>query len=329
LISERNAEYFIRVSRFIDDLLDKFYGMERFYNIMERKDLVGHLVVGMAPHISAGTLGRIIGFTTARGTFAHPYFHCAVRRDCDGDEDSVMLLLDSLLNFSKKYLSTKSGGTEDIPLILSTKIVPSEVDDQVFAVETIKSFPLEFYEATQKSINPADIKLETVGDRLGKENELYNLNFAFDTTRIDEGPSITMYSQLKTMMEKVEKQLELARRIRAVDERDVASRVLNFHFLRDIYGNLRSFGQQKFRCVSCNRKYRRVPLVGKCIRCGGKILLTVHKGGIEKYLGISQEIAEKYGLSDYLKQRLNLIERDLEAIFEPEKTKQFSLADFI
>ena len=329
VISENAADYFIRVCKFVDDELEKFYGLERFYEVNKREDLIGKLVLGMAPHISAGTLGRIIGFTKARGTYAHPYFHGATRRDCDGDENSLTLLMDALINFSKKYLPSKAGGTEDIPLILSTKINPSEVDDQIWDIEVIEKLPLEFYEAAEKIVNAYDVKIPTVKDKLGKEDEMHGLGFMFDTYSIDEGPHQSNYTQLGTMSEKVQRQLELAERIRAVDEKDVAKRIINSHFLRDIYGNLRSFGQQSFRCVDCNAKYRRVPLTGKCTKCGGKIILTVHRGGIEKYLKVSQEMAEKYGLGDYLEQRLKLVEIDLEGIFESEKSKQYSLSSFM
>ena len=50
-----------------------------------------------------------IGFTDAEACFAHPVFHAAKRRNCDGDEDSVTLLLDALLNFSRSYLPESRG----------------------------------------------------------------------------------------------------------------------------------------------------------------------------------------------------------------------------
>ena len=52
-------------------------------------------------------------------------------------------------------------------------------------------------------------------------------------------------------------------------------------------------------------------------------------GTVEKYLKISSQIAEKYELPDYLKQRLMLLEKDIESIFEDETNKQFNLADFM
>ena len=89
VISETAADYFVRVCNFIDDELVKFYKMEPYYNVESKEDLIGKLVIGMAPHISAGTLGRIIGFTKARATYAHPYFHGATRRDCFAFEETV------------------------------------------------------------------------------------------------------------------------------------------------------------------------------------------------------------------------------------------------
>ena len=55
------------------------------------------------------------------------------------------------------------------------------------------------------------------------------------------------YTQLKTMAEKLEAELDLAEKIRAVDADDVAERVLNTHFIRDLMGNLSAFSKQKFR----------------------------------------------------------------------------------
>ena len=69
----------------------------------------------------------------------------------------------------------------------------------------------------------------------------------------------------------------------------MALRVLLSHFFPDMYGNLRSFSRQMFRCTDCNTKYRRVPLVGHCNKCNGKLQLTIYKGGIEKYLQPSLE----------------------------------------
>ena len=93
--------YLVRVAKFVDDLLTRFYGLKPYYRAERPEDLIGHLVIGLAPHTSVGIVGRIIGFTSAKVCYAHPVWHSAKRRDCDGDEDSMSLVLNVLLNFSK------------------------------------------------------------------------------------------------------------------------------------------------------------------------------------------------------------------------------------
>ena len=73
------------------------------------EDLVGQLIIGLAPHTSGGVLGRIIGWSDTSGGYAHPLFHAAKRRNCDGDEDCIMLLMDGLLNFSRQLLPNRRG----------------------------------------------------------------------------------------------------------------------------------------------------------------------------------------------------------------------------
>jgi len=119
---QRADEVFIKVTNFIDDLLVRFYGGKSFYNVKKREDLVGHLGVCMAPHNCAGVVCRFIGFSNTQGLLASPYLHAAIRRDCDGDEASIMLLGDVLLNFSRSFLPAHRGGTQDAPLVLNAKI---------------------------------------------------------------------------------------------------------------------------------------------------------------------------------------------------------------
>ncbi len=82
LLADSCADYMIKVAQFIDDELTKLYGLPAFYNIKTRDDLVGHLMIGLAPHTSAGVLARVIGFTRANVGYAHPFFHAAKRRNC-------------------------------------------------------------------------------------------------------------------------------------------------------------------------------------------------------------------------------------------------------
>jgi len=327
ILPETGGEYLLRVSKFVDDCLEKIYGMKRYYNARTKEDLIGKLVIGLAPHTSAGVLGRIIGFSSTKVGYAHPFFHAAKRRNCDGDEDSFMLALEALLDFSKLFLPEKRGGKMDAPLVLTTKIDPAEVDKEVRNMDIVDIYPLEFYEMSQKFAKPQKIRIEKVGDRLGKENAFYGFKFTHNTSDISLGPKISAYKTLGAMEDKINAQLSLAEKIEAVDENDTAERPINSHFLPDLIGNMRAFSTQAFRCVDCNKKYRRVPLSGKC-SCGGRLILTVSHGSVEKYLKISKMLLEKYDIDNYVKERIEIIEKSIETVFTGKK-KQMSLADFL
>ena len=130
----------------------------------------------------------------------------------------------------------------------------------------------------------------------GHPRRLEGFQFTHDTSDISSGPLESMYTQLKSMTEKLEAELVLAEKIRAVDADDVAERVLTTHFIRDLMGNLSAFSKQKFRCTKCNTSYRRMPLAGKCTKfrgkgiCNGNIIPTVHEGSVKKYLEMSREM---------------------------------------
>jgi len=328
ILAKHASDYLLRVARFTDDLLVENYSLPAFYNASKPEDIVGQLLIAIAPHTSAGIICRVIGFTEVRGILAHPYLHCACRRNADGDELCVMLLLDGLLNFSKQFLPETRGGQMDAPLVLTTVLDPAEVDDEVHAMDRAWSYPLEFYRATLDNVFPSEAAVQTIGDALGKEEQYEGIGCTHSASI--SGPVTTRYVQLKNMAQKVEEELKLMTKIRAVDVQNAAERLILSHFFPDLYGNLRSFSKQKFRCVECNAKYRRVPLNGKCRRCGGKLLLTISKGGIEKYLAISRNMAEEYDLPLYLKQRIMLVEKEIRGMFsDEEEEKQFSLATYI
>ncbi len=329
LISDAGADYFMRVAAFVDDLLVNFYKLKPFYNISKREDLIGQLGISLSPHTSAGVLCRIIGFTKAHVGYAHPFMIAARRRNCDGDEDSVMLLMDALINFSKSYLSETRGGTMDAPLVLMPLINPKEIDDEAHCIEFINSYPLEFYHATRQNISPGEMKLKIVKDVLNDPNICADIPITHIGGDLDHGNVKSKYIELDSIPDKIATQFKLQERLLAVDQKNAVERLVLSHFIPDLYGNLRSFYRQNFRCIGCNRIYRRPPLVGKCLACGGNLILTINKGGIEKYLEISKKIVEDYDLPIYLKQRLELIEKEIKAVFEDDKIKQMDLTDFV
>jgi DNA polymerase II large subunit len=96
----------------------------------------------------------------------------------------------------------------------------------------------------------------------------------------------------------------------------------------DMIGNLRSFSKQAFRCPKCKTSYRRIPVSGKCNKCGGPVKATMHKGNVTKYLEISKYMAEHYTLSAYTNQRIQVTEMNINSTFGEEEKTQMDLSDF-
>ncbi|PIU21205.1 MAG: DNA polymerase II large subunit [Candidatus Diapherotrites archaeon CG08_land_8_20_14_0_20_34_12] len=512
VICEDAGSHLLALANFLDEELERLYHKEPYYKAQTKEDLIGHLILALAPHTSAAVVGRILGYNKSRGCFAHPYFHQAKRRNCvhpntkiviynettkkkeikkiknvveraikkssmqnrhiinyyienieplsvyalnptnyrlekkkikyflknpapkywvkiktssnktfimtpehrfaflnpnnkikikearqirindriltkalkekkakkkigdcytdkivsvkkieetvpsycieiegknilekiilwgngilqprcDGEQDSITLIIDALLNFSNHYLPETRGGRMDAPLVYTAIINPLEIDDEVYNLEVTDKYPLDFYEKTLQMCPPDVEGIETVQNRLGTVKQYSGFKFSHNATRFDDGPSKSRYVQLKTMEDKINKQIELQSKIRAVETKDSIERVLVSHFLPDCIGNIRSFSRQKVRCTSCNAKYRRIPLSGKCAQCSnGNLILTISEGSVIKYVDIAKRIIAKYALSDYLKQRMDLVEKEINSVFRHDKPAQKSLIDFL
>ena len=511
VLSDGAAQHMLNTADFVDDLLVQYYGLDPFYELNDREDLVGELVFGMAPHTSAATVGRVIGFTSAAVGYAHPYFHAAKRRNCfhpdarlwyedeggewhygrierlvedrlddpreddfgtliqelpgdvtvpsvdadgrpcrqpveavskhtapehmihvtagdhtlavtpdhtmlrrgsggieevpaseldtgdaipaydggettdggnpadavtdggttvpfdevtdieyvqsdvdsvycltvaethalaieghylkqcDGDEDCVMLLMDGLLNFSRKFLPDQRGGRMDAPLVMSSRIDPSEIDDEAHNMDIMWEYPREFYEATREMADPGEVEeIMTIAEEtLGTDREYTDFVHSHDTSNIAIGPDLSAYKTLGSMTDKMDAQLDLSRKLRAVDETDVAERIIEYHFLPDLIGNLRAFSRQEVRCLDCGEKYRRMPLSGDCRECGGRVNLTVHEGSVNKYIDTATMVAEEFDCREYTKQRLEILNKSIKRVFENDKNKQSGIADFM
>jgi DNA polymerase II large subunit len=213
---------------------------------------------------------------------------------------------------------------------------PSEVDKEAHNVDVMKSYPPEFYKLCEREAKPSEYGaiIDTIGRRLGSEAQFQGFSYTEECSDINLGAYLGSYNTLKTMLDKLESQLELSQKIFAVEAPVVAQRVLTSHFMKDIVGNLRAFTRQRFRCAKCNRKYRRPPLKGVCARCGGKLVMTVHKGGIEKYLNPAVDLVKRYGLDDYYADRLELVREEIASLFpseveEEQDDRQISLTDFM
>lgn len=324
---EKANDVIFKITQFIDEELEKIYGLERFFNIKSKKEVVGILVACIAPHICTATVGRVIGFSKTQTLLASPFMHAAMRRDCDGDEAAFMSLMDLLLNFSKKFLPAHRGGTQDAPLVLNIRIRAGDVDDQILDFDTGK-YTLELYEAAEEGKHSSEVKsVENIKKRLKEGKDPFtNIAFTHDCENINHTILNSSYKILPTMQEKVDKMMVLCKKIRAVDLKDVSRLIIERHFIRDIRGNLRKFSMQVFRCVGCNEKFRRPPLGGKCTKCGGRLIFTISEGSIVKYLQPALELARTYNVSPYLLENLEMTEMYIQSIFGKEKEKQENIS---
>ena len=349
--SRDGGEHLLKASQFIDDLLIRYYGLEPIYNAKAIDDLVGHLGIALAPHTSGGVLCRLIGWTDASAGYAHTLFHAAKRRNCDGDEDCIMLLLDGLLNFSRKILPSSRGGQMDAPLTLTTRLNPMELDKEALHVDAGWSYSTEFFEATKSMPHPKDLlgKVDLVLSRIGDIGAVRGYGYTHEASSLDDGPVNSAYKTLGSMADKMSAQLSLGRRLRGVDAQIVASSVIGSHLLPDVRGNLNAFSRQKVRCGSCNHSYRRMPLAGKCIqmidsigglhghrssggeksRCGGNLILTVSQGAVRKYLGVIDHVIDSFGIDDYTQQYVDWMAVSVESLFQNDRVTVFTLDDFL
>lgn len=334
IIPLETAEHLLKVSKYIDDELVKLYKLEPFYNSTTINDLIGHIIVGLAPHTSVGIIGRIIGYTNSQVCLGSPIWHSAKRRDCDGDADSIMLLMDVFLNFSKEFLPDKIGGLMDAPLLLQPIVLPHEVQRQALNIDVVSNYPLQLYECSFKKNKAEKLvnEIEIVKNRIDSDLQFYNYSFTHHTNSLTTNVQRSSYSRLTTMNEKLEMQISTAKLINAVDPSEVASMVLTTHIIPDIMGNMRSYSSQSFRCTNCGEKYRRITLMGKCLVCGNYLIQTVTRNSVEKYVHIALDINERFKISDYLSSRIESLVMELGYVFKEKeivKNPQSSIFDFV
>ena len=80
VIPYESGNYLVETCKYIDTLLEKFYQKSPFYNVRNSDELIGHLIIGLAPHTSVGIVGRIIGYTETHVCFGTPNWHSAKKR---------------------------------------------------------------------------------------------------------------------------------------------------------------------------------------------------------------------------------------------------------
>ncbi|MBT4215919.1 MAG: DNA polymerase II large subunit, partial [Nitrosopumilus sp.] len=328
VIPNESGRYLVSTCKYIDTLLVKFYGKTSFYNVNNTEELLGHLIIGLAPHTSVGIVGRIIGYTETHVCFATPNWHSAKRRDADGDADSIMLLMDSLLNFSRQYLSDRIGGLMDAPLLVQPLVLPHESQPQAHNLEVTKIFPLDFFESTYQESKASDANsVEIIKSRIGTRRQFYDFHFTHSTSSLTTSKPRSAYSTLGSMLDKFDMQVRNAELIDVVNPSELVSNVISTHLVPDIMGNLRAYARQSFRCTACGKSYRRMPLIQTCV-CGHKLIATITRGSVEKYLKLAKRLVDKYDVGAYQRGRIYALSDEIDLVFGKSEGDQSLLTDY-
>jgi DNA polymerase II large subunit len=328
IIPNESSRYLVSVCKYIDILLEKFYAKPSFYNVTNTDELIGHLIIGLAPHTSVGIVGRIIGYTETHVCFGTPNWHSAKRRDADGDADSIMLLMDSLLNFSRQFLSDRIGGLMDAPLLVQPLVLPHESQPQAHNLEVMRAFPLEFFNDTLAQKKASDVTcIEIIKSRLETEKQFYGYDFTHPTSSLTTSKSRSAYSTLGSMLDKFDMQIRNAEMINAVNTSEIVSNVISTHLVPDIMGNLRAYARQNFRCTGCGKSFRRLPLIQTCV-CGHKLIPTITRGSVEKYLKLAKRLVDKYDVGAYQRGRIHALSDEIDLVFGKNQGDQSLLTDY-
>ncbi len=328
IIPYESGKYLVATCKYIDTLLEKFYKKHPFYHVKNTEELIGHLIIGLAPHTSVGIVGRIIGFTETHVCFATPNWHSAKRRDADGDADSIMLLMDSLLNFSRQFLSDRIGGLMDAPLLIQPLVLPHESQPQAHNLEVTKFLPLDFFKSTLQQNKASSVNsVEIIESRLETERQFYDYYFTHSTSSLTTSKSRSAYSTLGSMLDKLDMQIRNADMIDAVNTSEIVSNVISTHLVPDIMGNLRAYARQSFRCTACGKSYRRLPLIQNCV-CGHKLIQTITRGSVEKYLKLAKRLVNNYDVGEYQKGRIHALSDEIDLVFGKNKGDQSLLTDY-
>ena len=112
-----------------------------------------------------------------------------------------MLLLDVLLNFSKGFLPTHSGGLMDAPLLIQPLIIPKELQRQVHNFDVNFMYPKEIYDLTLTNSSPSIIenKMDLIKNRLDNINQFHKFGFTHSTNYLIVDKTRSSYSTLITL----------------------------------------------------------------------------------------------------------------------------------
>ncbi len=306
----------IKLSKFLDDELVHLYDMSPYFRIDSLNNLLGTLILGIAPFSNVGIVGRIIGYTENKVLYAHPLWHRLKTRDCNGDIDSITLLLDTFLNFSKEFIPSSRGGSLDVPYIVH--LSEDWEDTSVYA--KYRSIPLNLMFYQNLEDNPCIEELLII-NQSHLSTSFQNIHRIDDISRYEFNNKFTD----SKIMAKIETELRVLRRLRGIDEGIFVDSILENDFLEKITTSIFRFFLQPVRCRTCNTTFRRVPLTKYCPVCHRQTIgLTLSEGWVLRYLQIIEQLKDKYILdvSDYSQSWIDRIELNKRLLFDrgPRRT---------
>jgi DNA polymerase II large subunit len=281
-------------------------------------NVAGLIIVGISPTSQIGVIGRVIGYTKNNVLYAHPIWHLLKSRQCNGVSDSITLLLDVLVNFSREFIPAFHGGTLDTPTVLN--LVDNWKDLMLYSKSNAVMLNQVFYKNLGK---------------ISQESKLLSYNFSLlnlppITHHITENLSeIAIENKLREqkIVNRINIALASLRIIRAVEEGVFVDNILVNDFLNKITTSIARFFQQPFRCKICKRTFRRVPLRKNCPYCYKNTLeLTLSKGWVLRYMQIISQLTKQYPeLSESTKSWIRYIEMNKNLLFEigPKPTTLF------
>ncbi|UCG03659.1 MAG: hypothetical protein JSW11_06655 [Candidatus Heimdallarchaeota archaeon] len=309
IVSKTAGEFLVDLSKFIDDELTFLYELPPYYRINSLNDITGFLIVGLSPFSMVAVIGRIIGYTENNVIYAHPLWHILKTRNCNGDIDSITLLLDVLLNFSMEFVPTLRGGTMDVPAIINLSDEWEETS--VYASYDSILMNLSFFN-------------NLIENPLKEELLSYKMSFLKPPLPISHNiDNVSRYNfenlfRESKIVSKIETELRVLSRIRGVKEGEFVDDILVNDFLPKITTSMTRFFLQPVRCNTCNTTFRRVPL-SNCPVCHRRTIgLTLSEGWVLRYLQIVNQLKDQYNsdISEYCHSWVELVELNKRLLFE-------------
>ncbi|MFX1504816.1 MAG: hypothetical protein ACFFDC_01765 [Promethearchaeota archaeon] len=309
IVSKAACEFLVRLSKFIDDELTYLYEEPPYYRINSLNDVIGSLIVGVSPFSMVAVIGRIIGWADNNVTYAHPIWHIIKTRNCNGDIDSITLLLDVFLNFSKEFVPSLRGGTMDVPAIIN--LTDRWEEASIYASYNSVLTNLSFYRNLINNPLKEDLlsyKMSYLTPPLPVFHTIDNVSsYNFDN----------LFRESK-IISKIETELQVLSRIRGVVEGEFVDNILVNDFLPKISTSMTRFFLQPVRCNTCNTTFRRIPL-SNCPVCHRQTIgLTLSEGWVLRYLQIVNQLKAQYDseISEYCRSWVELVELNKRLLFD-------------